>query len=483
MNDEGRQHDWRQATLTMALEEHFGRRPPDVAAAVHAAGTARTGGHSAAGPRDARAPRARYGSRLAIAATMLLGIGAVVAVAAIRDDRTPAQDGGKPLLPLVPGTQWVFDATRDGRTREVVRRVLGAKVVTGAGERQHVVHQVLVLDGNASGFEYWSADDRGVYRHAALRGGPAVAEFQPLAAGGPWTRVVALPLGTETAWTTTAVATREVDRVVAAGGAAAGGRTENVALDQRAELVAAAAEVRVPAGTFRAVHVRIVPAAAGGAAGDMGDAGVAGDAGVVEQLWFAPGVGIVRATRDHGGVTTESMELRSSTPGREVPAAEQVLRTFLAKDAGVTNFGPVQSTAWLAASGELLLPSSRFAVVTFVDRTVVYRVQDGKVTEFDPAAVDSWTALVRDEDLTDWRAGLLTQHRCVGLADLVLRLHALRHGMTVTDSRFMGINIGLAAATCTRGLVASAADGGERSLQLKLTIAHDGTVRRLELRD
>jgi hypothetical protein len=472
MNDERHDRDWREATLTLALEEHFGRTAPDVVSALRA----RIGDGAVpppAVPPRAALPAVRRGRPLAAAALMLLGIGAVVAVAVTRDERAPAQDAKQPLLPLVPGTEWTSAVTRAGSTRDVVRRVLGSVAVPGVGERQLAVHQVLVRDRGASGFEYWSADERGLLRHANVRGGLPVVEFQPLESGGPWTRVVALPLGTEASWPTTVVETRDVDRVAAAGGAAAGGRSERVSLEKRGEVVAPTVEVTVPAGTFRAVHVRLSPAADG-----TGDT-------AVEQLWLAPGVGVVRATREQDGATMEVTELRSFTPGRPVPEPEQVLRTFLAKDAGVTNFGPVQSTAWLPASGELLLPSSRFAVVRFVDRTVVYRVHDGVVVEFDPAATDAWTTLVREEGLTGWRTGLLPQHRCVGLADLALRLLALHQGLAhgVFDSRFSSISIDLGGAKCVRGLVARAPDGAERRLQLTLTIGHDDEVKRIELRE
>jgi hypothetical protein len=470
MNDERRTADWQQALLTMALEEHFGCTPPDPAMPRHS-------GRAISLSRPARASR-----HLAAAFFMLAGIGAVLAVAWTRDDRSPAQGRDGPLLPLTPGTEWVYTVTRDGNTHEIVRRVMGSTVLPSGTGTATTIQQCLVLDGANSGFEYWSNDARGLHRHPGTRGIglPDVGD-----AGA--TRMVALPLGTETTWPTTAAERRTTERVAPAGpggpaAGAAGGKNRRTMLDKRGELLETAAAVTVPAGTFRAVHVRLAPAADGT------------DDTEVEHVWFAAGVGIVRATREQGGKAIEVAELQRWKREQAESDPEQALRTFLAKDANVTSLGPVQATTWLEPSPREVWLSGRFVVVTFVDRKVVYRVRRGVVTEFDgvrldgeleSAAHESWNALVQDEGLTGWRNSLLPHLRCTALADVALRLYALQRDLrfATADSHVEGISIGPSGAECTRELMARTADGTEQKLQLEFSLGHNDRVRKVQLLD
>jgi hypothetical protein len=175
---------------------------------------------------------------------------------------------------------------------------------------------------------------------------------------------------------------------------------------------------------------------------------IGGPVGFAGAVVLGAGIGRWRLARD--GKDVEVGELRACTPGTAEPPAQQTLQTFLAKDAGVTNHGPVQAVAWVDPSPREVLLAGRFAVVTFVDRKLTYRVRRGAVVEFDGSA-DGWNAVIADEGLTGWRDGLLPQLRCQGLADLALRLHALQRDL--------------------------------RALQLELSIGHDDEVKRLELRE
>jgi hypothetical protein len=476
VNDDDRT-DWRQAMLTMALEEHFGRRPPDVAADLLRRAPALRTATPAPAVRS-RQP-SRPTSRLAAAALVALGAGAVFAVAFAKGAATPAQGREEPLLPLEPGAEWVYDVVRDGAKTQVTRRAMASTPVADRDDAA-AMHQVFVRDGEASGFEYWSADAKGLWRHPGTRG----LELPDHEGGAAVTRVVALPLGAETRWETVGQQLRVADRVVRGG--AVGGRSKRVVQTMRCELVDPAAAVEVPGGRFVAVHVRLSPdPQAENASPQVQDGRQEDPDRTVEDLWFARGTGLVKRTVQLGGKSVETAELRSFTKGRAEVPAQQALATFLAKDAGVTNLGPVQATAWIEPASRELLLRSRFCVVTFVDRKVAYRVFGGAVTEFDPEDLEQWDAVVRDEELTQWNEALLPQLRCTTLADLALRLHGVHRGLrcSETDSRFVSVRIDASGAACTRMLKAKAADGTDRTITLDFAVGSDDQVRRLEFRE
>lgn len=159
------------------------------------------------------------------------------------------------------------------------------------------------------------------------------------------------------------------------------------------------------------------------------------------------------------------------------------LARFLQRDAGVTNHGPVQAKTWIAPTPRVLQLATRFCVVTFVDRKIVFAVRDKKVTVFDASDADAYSTLVRDEGMGDWTAGLLPQARVQVLTDLAARLAAAQQGLDdLQAGRSNSVSIGPDQATATSVFVARTGAGEEVVLTAEVSVLADGSVASVEVR-
>lgn len=444
-------HDWREAAVEMALEERFGAAPPrDLADRIV--------------QRVLPSPRrstARPPSRLAAAALLLLGVAVVLGVAWSRPEARPAQDRDQRLLPLEPRAVWTYDVRRDGATSQ--RRCTAMAAAAEASTPRYL--QLLVQEDGAAGFECAAIDQDGVWRRGDA--GSSGAWFDGKAAA---TLLLPLPVGSRTQWDTEgeAVPPRPAGP---GGGMFAGKVRQPTASHRRGELLAARETVKVPAGSFEAAHVRLSPRDA--AETDQG----------VLDLWFAPGTGIVRRVLSSGGKEVEVAELTAFTPGRPDPDASAALAAFLRRDAGIANLGPAQATQWIESPARLVQLHTRFAVVTFVDRKLVFAVRDGKVAAFDPETTDAWTQLLAAEDMTQWSNGMLPQARCMALGDLAGRIRGTMLDLTqlVEAPAFMRVSIGPGGADYSMALVGKNGDGKAQRVNVHIVILPDDTVAKLEL--
>jgi hypothetical protein len=468
MNDERDADDWQHAMLEAALEERFGERPPDLAAAV----LERTRG-AAAPHADAEPLRARGGRWFATAAA-LLGVGVVLAVRAFgpdprgADPAAPAatpQDRDLRLLPLDPGAEWTYRVRRDGAEREVTMRVLSrlpAPVVCAGAPA--TAHDLVVHDGDSSGFTTFAANEHGLFRLGTARTETPMW-LDPDAIP---TELLPLPAGVETRWSTKASEWRRNQIAGRGGGGAAAGaggwRSKRIELEVQGELVAPSVEVEVPAGKYRAAHVRLT----------MGT----GDDRMVEELWLAAGTGIVRRTIAFGGAEAEVDELTRFVPGRAEPDPKATLAAFLRRDAALTELGPVKDVAWMDAGPKSPHLRSALAVVTFAERRLAFRVFGGKVTAFETADSDQWGTLVRDEKLETWNEYLLPQARCMVLGELAVRTRAAMldlHSATGTNPNWQ-YRAGPGGGELHYSLPCTTAAGEAKTLVFELSIGNDGSI-------
>src|SRR5262249_8284225 len=159
---------------------------------------------------------------------------------------------------------------------------------------------------------------------------------------------------------------------------------------------------------YRAAHVRLT----------MGS----GDDRVVEELWLAAGVGVVRRTIAGGDAEAEVAELTRFAPGRADPDPKATLAAFLRRDAALTELGPVKDVACIDAGPKWPHLRSSFAVVAFAERRLAWRVCGSAATPFDPGNADHWRAVVRDEGLESWSEYLLPQARSMVLGEFAVRV-------------------------------------------------------------
>ncbi len=273
-------------------------------------------------------------------AALLLVAAATVRAAAQEPKPHATHPGsGVAYLPLVQGSSWTWRLTVQSddsqRVSEVVAWDFG-EVPSDAGP----CHQLLMTsseyaDVNAA---YWSADATGIYEHdhrytGGIRG-----------PGRTRTRLVPAPLGVETRWTwnyqLSYQTMGEVER-----------DPEHDKVSCVGELLAMAEEVTVPAGAFKAAHVRITSTCAWWQQPHVRD------------LWFARDIGLVKETHA-GGNGSQSRELVSHVVGKP-PAKlddDAVSRQWRA-DARARDQQP--SVIWLPLEEAACYLRGRFANVTF----------------------------------------------------------------------------------------------------------------------
>ncbi|MBP8301130.1 MAG: hypothetical protein KA020_12250 [Planctomycetes bacterium] len=282
--------------------------------------------------------------------TALLLVAAATVRIAAQEQKPPTHpESGAAYLPLTQGSSWTWRLTRhndadQGNGSQSVREEVAfdfGEVKSDAGP----CHQLLMTSSDHASVNtaYWSADATGIYEfdHRYMQGirGP----------GRTRTRLVPAPLGVETRWMwnyqlsyqTMGKVERdpEHDKVSCVG-----------------ELLAMAEDVTVPAGVFKAAHIRITSSCAWWQQPQVRD------------LWFARNVGLVKETHtDQYG--SQLRELLNHVVGN--PPAKRdddaAVSQHLREDPRARNQQP--TVTWLPLEDADCYLHGRFAVVTFAAGT------------------------------------------------------------------------------------------------------------------
>jgi len=302
--------------------------------------------------------------------TAALGAVAVALCAAAvsqAQEPAPPPNSGAHFLPLAEGTTWTWHVTRDDGDRRTERdetSVVWGEVPARDGT---TVAQLRTTRGEHVSWSYWAARDDGVhvYRNAylgRLRG-----------AGRDRERLLPAPVGATSKWEW------DEQRTVQTMGGGKPPDPESLRVHHQAELLAMTAPVTVPAGSYRAVHVRIV------------STGASIDGELRRDVYFARGTGIVK--EEHTGTDVHQVrELTAFTLGTAQPLdAEPLLRAWRTGRPELA----VAEVEWLSAAEAECYVRGRFAILRLPDRASCVLVDAGGVTEFavDDAAL--WTRLLR----------------------------------------------------------------------------------------
>jgi hypothetical protein len=252
-----------------------------------------------------------------------------------------------------------------------------------------------------------------------------------------------------------------------------GGHDVAIAADGRtwthdAEIVATNEKVTVPAGTFAAVHVRVASA----------DGGMAR---LTRDLWFAPGVGLVREQHRDAEQTIER-ELVAFAPGhddREARLREHLDRELADPKTAAWNNRPF--VQWLEDGAELLLLQGAVAVVRTDAGASLYHVCPKTVHRFRADDGATLAAVMRAEFETQTAlppASVPT----TGLALLLARAEASRLGF----ARIREVPVTLAPPrslprdglrTAAVEVSGGALDGTERRVAVWLSLRRQSNVQ------
>lgn len=268
------------------------------------------------------------------------------------------------LMPLQVGSEWVYDATVTSLARsKPVRSTVTAeaKCVLADGREVHQL-RVETADEKSPHFEAWSVGDDGITRFLAVdarRRGAIAFDATPLA----WLRLPG-KAGSQWQWQ--------------------GKHDIAVAFPERgwthvAEIVAGEELVAVPAGSFRAVHVRVVSSHDG-------------QAQLHRDLWFAPNVGIVREQHRDAEMSfqRELVAFRTAKQDREARLRQEIDKDLMNPATPAWNNTPF--VQWIEDGPEALLLPGALAVVRtdvgaklwFVGADSVHALQANQATTLAP---------------------------------------------------------------------------------------------------
>lgn len=265
-----------------------------------------------------------------------------------------AQAEVSPLLPLHEAARWTYAVeyrtARDAPTGPTQLELVDEGAFTMPdGTRVHQLRRT--LGDAAPTFACWSVRDDGIHEHRCehpARRGTMDLDAVPL-------RLLALPLRTGARWQWL--------------GCLADAGDEHADWRHQATLLATDAAVTVPAGTFRAGHVRIRSERPGALR--------------ERELWFAPGTGIVREELRTAALR-EVRELTAFTPGRA--ARHEALLAHLERSLQDPKSKPYNNPPWIAeiddAPEAMLLPG-RICVARAETWTRCYYVDGDGAIAFD----------------------------------------------------------------------------------------------------
>jgi hypothetical protein len=194
----------------------------------------------------------------------------------------------KPDFGLKVGNVWTYAQTSDGNNvtiKETAIRFVEVK------PHVHALEIKAEYSGGYEGYLYRGQDEHGFlsYHNSAMRGpgvdghsAPILLAKMPFTKGLAWTW--SEPFRGQTAGNVTQ---RDLERMTT---------------HKSAKIVSDNAEITVPAGTYRTVHVRVLAESEAGGAR-------------TEDQWFAFGVGLVKTSYTTDGRTTDRV-LMAFTPGK-----------------------------------------------------------------------------------------------------------------------------------------------------------------------
>ncbi|HRI43413.1 MAG TPA: M56 family metallopeptidase [Fimbriimonadaceae bacterium] len=230
-------------------------------------------------------PMKTHQKPLAVLVVTLFALGGVIAGVGLFGE--PAENGA---YGLVPGATWTYETTAENGEKSTITTV-ALRAIPFSG--RSVIELTSKSDRHTS-YSYVSADSKGYWSyHNARMQGPGFARTETPEP------VWKLPLTKGVTWTYRQPFRGQI--MVGEGGEP---NMEDLAFDCSAKVMATDESVEVPAGTFRAAHVRIdrVSKANGTNSTD---------------LWIAEGVGVVRSVDRYPSGTWER-RLTSFTPGKGV---------------------------------------------------------------------------------------------------------------------------------------------------------------------
>lgn len=373
---------------------------------------------------------------------------------------TPTANSGVHYLPLGEGTTWTWHVTRkdaDGASeRDETSRVWGT---VPAGDGKPVAQVQTRRDGYVS-WDYLAARNDGVFTyHNAYLGGLR-------GVGGVDARLLPAPVGATTQWEWNEQLSYQTS------GDGPGPDPETTRVHHLAKLLAIDEVVTVPAGIYKAVHVRIAATGANV---------------YTRDLWFARGVGIVKdehTSRD----THQVRALTAFAPGaRSTFDPEAVLQ-------GYRKATPQQAAStveWVPVGDEACYARGRFAILRDGDTaTCAHVTQDGVVT-FAPDDKAFWTRMLtvlageRSEPQAAGRFGGTTDAmQLTWFARLAARLHALvlhctelKAGAAQTEEQQEANRV---TVTCTVSVGAKNAAGQAVTVQARMQV-DDNAVTAMQI--
>ncbi|HLQ37636.1 MAG TPA: M56 family metallopeptidase [Planctomycetota bacterium] len=273
---------------------------------------------------------------------------------------------GAAFMPLVRGTTWTWHVVQQNDGQESQRDdtmvVWGAVPLDGGKS----CSQLLTTIGNSQVPSYMTAGDDGIweFRNAYLGGMRGVNPQHP-------TRMLPAPVGAETRWEwDEQLSYQTLDNAAAPD-------PETLRVHHRAELLAVDEEIKVPAGVFHCVHVRVTSKPPTGGDG-------------VRDFWLGRDTGLVKETQVWP-TGRQTRELKAFHRGQPSPfTAEQRILDHLGKLRGE----PIE---WLPRGEEACYLRGRFAVVRpRVGAAACIYGDDDAATGFEPTAKEFWAARVAE---------------------------------------------------------------------------------------
>jgi len=283
-------------------------------------------------------------------------------------------------VPTEEGTNWIYRKT--STDREVPGAPGEARIGKGLfgtylrpdGSRWHLV---AVHDGSGGGrYEHWNTEGPGLLVQAT----PTAIELAEVQSSCP----LAAPVGAVNRWEWEVKAKDET-------------------VVHRASLVAFDERITVPAGTFRAVHVRVF-------AFDEQREPTA-----TEDSWFARDIGLVRLERN-AGTLREVTELLTFTRGRDQTQERLATLQMLAPPAWLWTKHGAAAIRWLDQDAGSVAFGGRFALVGDGAELQVAFVKPGTFAPLPAAGAAAWQEVVRGGSRADRNL----------IAATAARLHAAR---------------------------------------------------------
>jgi len=448
------------------LEEHLGgEAPPGRARAIAQAARSAPADFAAdfaAVWRDTQRSDRRRRPPLAAAAVLLVGTAVVVGTALLQhtagctaenagaraatapqgqgQDSKPRPNAASAFFPLQVGSVWEYrDVIGEQQTAHTVR----ACVAVPVGD-DLVVQLADCSDGDVA-FTFWSSDARGIRRHASL----GTRDDPQFVAAGDCIELPS-PIGAQATWPVERVPERSRPGAgvmvglggrpgggvpgggvpgggvpgAGAGGAgkpggggggfARAGARPQAPEPQRgtATLLGLDEELRLGEQTWRCAHVRVV---IDGTPDQL-----------VEESWYARGVGLVRRTSRSGDGPETVRELVRYAPAQPLPDRDTLLAASVgdaAKSARWIELPASEETAWTLRAS--------VAVVKAADATRSYAVVGDQVLVVGAEELVGFRRLARAEDFDSRMHGLFPQRVTHGLCRLAVRLLAGEVGADV----------------------------------------------------